>query len=115
MTNGEILGWVSHRFCMLVPVDGSSSMSLPKFIVGMLFALAIVVAWSFIEGDSPGTTVLRVVACAVIIQLGYFLLVFVMVARSVPTSADKVRGAGRNLKADKAAEGEKFGARRSTH
>ncbi|TJW31493.1 MAG: exopolysaccharide production repressor exox, partial [Mesorhizobium sp.] len=36
-------------------------MSLPKFIVGMLFALAIVVAWSFIEGDSPGTTVLRVV------------------------------------------------------
>ncbi|TJW38643.1 MAG: exopolysaccharide production repressor exox, partial [Mesorhizobium sp.] len=53
--------------------------------------------------------------CAVIIQLGYFLLVFVMVARSVPTSADKVRGAGRNLKADKAAEGEKFGARRSTH
>ncbi|TIV92463.1 MAG: exopolysaccharide production repressor exox, partial [Mesorhizobium sp.] len=57
-------------------------MSLPKFIVGMIFALAIVVGWSYFEGASLGAIVVRAVLCAVIIQLGYFLLVFAMIARS---------------------------------
>lgn len=112
MANGEILGWVSRRFYMLGLVDGPPVMSLPKFIVGMLFALAIVVAWSYADGASLGTTLIRVVACAVIIQVGYFLMVYVMVARSAPTSADKAREAERSLSADKAAEAEKFSARR---
>lgn len=90
-------------------------MSLPKFIVGMLFALVIVVAWSYANGASLATTLIRVVICAVIIQVGYFLMVYVMVARSAPTSADKAREAERGLSADKAAEGEKFSARRSLH
>jgi exopolysaccharide production repressor protein len=110
-----MFGWVSRRLFLLGPVDGPSSMSLPKFIIGMIFALAIMVAWSYLDGASPGTTAFRVVACAVIIQVGYFMLVFAMVARSTPTSAGRIRGAERNLNADKAAEGEKFSTRQSIH
>jgi len=115
MANGEILGWVSHRFCMLGPVDGPPTMSLPKFVIGMVFALAIVVAWSYFDGASLSTTVLRVIGCAVLIQIGYFLLVYVMIARSAPTSADRARDAERSLGAEKASEGEKLSARRSMH
>ena len=115
MANGEILGWVSHRFCMLGPVDGPPTMSLPKFVIGMVFALAIVVAWSYFDGASLSTTVLRVIGCAVLIQIGYFLLVYVMIARSAPTSADRARGAERSLSAEKASEGEKLSARRIMH
>ncbi|MEI8698566.1 MULTISPECIES: exopolysaccharide production repressor exox [unclassified Mesorhizobium] len=107
-------GWVNHR---LLPeqVDGLSGMSLPKFIVGMIFALAIVVAWSHLGGASLGTTLFRAMACAIVIQLGYFLLVFVMVARNTPTSADKIRDAERKLSPTETADGEKFSARRSLH
>ncbi len=115
MADGEILGWVSHRFCMLGPVDGPPNMSLPKFVIGMIFALAIVVAWSYVDGATFTTTVLRVIGCAVLIQIGYFLLVYVMIARSAPTSAEKARDADRSLGVDKAAKGEKFSARRSMH
>jgi exopolysaccharide production repressor protein len=100
---------------MLGPVDGPPTMSLPKFVIGMVFALAIVVAWSYFDGASLPTTVLRVIGCAVLIQIGYFLLVYVMIARSAPTSADRARGAERSLGAEKASEGEKLSARRSMH
>ncbi|WP_245487750.1 exopolysaccharide production repressor exox [Mesorhizobium sp. M4A.F.Ca.ET.022.05.2.1] len=113
MAHGEILGWVSRHFCMLVSVDGSTDMSLPKFIVGMLFALAIVISWSYFDGASLGTILLRAVICVAISQAGYFLLVFLMVARSTPTVADRMREAERGLGAPKAAKGEKFSARRS--
>ncbi|WP_254024255.1 exopolysaccharide production repressor exox [Mesorhizobium ventifaucium] len=96
-------------------VDGLSGMSLPKFIVGMIFALAIVVAWSYLDGASLGTTLFRAIACAIVIQLGYFLLVFVMIARNTPTSADKIRDAERKLSSTEAADGEKFSAGRSLH
>ncbi|GLS39129.1 exopolysaccharide production repressor ExoX protein [Mesorhizobium tianshanense] len=92
-------------------VDGLSGMSLPKFIVGMIFALAIVVAWSFLGGASLGTTLFRVIACAIVIQLGYFLLVFAMVVRNAPTSADRIRDVERTLGSTE--DGEKFSARRS--
>ncbi|TIT91825.1 MAG: exopolysaccharide production repressor exox, partial [Mesorhizobium sp.] len=55
-------------------------MSLPKFIVGMIFALAIVVGWSYFDGASLGTIIMRTVICAVVIQVGYFLLVYAMIA-----------------------------------
>ena len=90
-------------------------MSLPKFIIGMAFALAIVIAWSYLDGASVATTLVRVVACAVIIQVGYFVLVYIMVARSAPTPADKIRDAERKLNSTEAAEGEKLSARRSLH
>jgi exopolysaccharide production repressor protein len=100
---------------MLGPVDGPPNMSLPKFVIGMVFALAIVVAWSYVDGASFTITVLRVIGCAVLIQIGYFLLVYVMIARSAPTSADRAREAERGLGADKVAESEKLSARRSMH
>ena len=90
-------------------------MSLPKFIIGMMFALAIVIGWSYFDGASLGTIVLRVVMCAVIIQAGYFLLVFAMVGGVTPTPADKVREADRATILDKVAESEKLSARRSLH
>ncbi|TPK67927.1 exopolysaccharide production repressor exox [Mesorhizobium sp. B2-4-19] len=91
-------------------------MSLPKFIVGMIFAIAIVVAWSWLGGASLGTTLMRVIICAVIIQAGYFVLVYAMIARSAPTQADRLREAERKLSAPDVTEGEKLGnARRSLH
>ena len=90
-------------------------MSLPKFIIGMVFALAIVIVWSYLGGASVVTTLVRVVVCAVIIQVGYFVLVYIMVARSAPTPADKIRDAERKLNSTEAAEGDKLGARRSLH
>ncbi|TIQ33732.1 MAG: exopolysaccharide production repressor exox [Mesorhizobium sp.] len=86
-------------------------MSLPKFIVGMLFALAIVVGWSYFDGASLGTIIMRAVICAVVIQAGYFLLVYAMIARSRPMSAEKAREADRGIKV---AEGEKLTARRGS-
>ncbi|PBB27017.1 exopolysaccharide production repressor exox [Mesorhizobium sp. WSM4312] len=91
-------------------------MSLPKFIVGMIFALAIVVAWSWLGGASLGMTLMRVIICAGIIQAGYFVLVYAMIARSAPTQADRLREAERKLSAPDVTEGEKLGnARRSLH
>ena len=90
-------------------------MSLPKFIVGMIFALAIVIGWSCFDGASAATIVLRAVVCAIIIQAGYFLLVFAMIGRTTPTSADKAREADRGTILDKVADGEKLSARRSLH
>ncbi|TIO06768.1 MAG: exopolysaccharide production repressor exox [Mesorhizobium sp.] len=86
-------------------------MSLPKFIVGMIFALAIVVAGSLLGGASLGTTLFRVIACAIVIQLGYFLLVFAMVVRNAPASADRILDIERKLGSTE--DGEKFSARRS--
>lgn len=96
---------------MLVSVDGPTSMSLPKFIVGMIFALAIVVGWSYVDGESLGTIIVRAVICAVVIQVGYFLLVFAMIARSKPMPADKAREADRGVNV---AKGEKLTARRGS-
>ncbi|UCI07732.1 exopolysaccharide production repressor exox [Mesorhizobium sp. B1-1-8] len=90
-------------------------MSLPKFVLGMMFALAIVVCWSCFDGASLGTIMMRAVICLVVIQVGYFLLIYAMIAYSVPTSAGKLRGAERNLVLDKTAEAEKLSARRSLH
>ena len=61
-------------------------------------------------------TLLRVIICAVIIQAGYFVLVYAMIARSAPTPADRLREAERKLSAPDVTESEKLGnARRSLH
>ncbi|WP_348632709.1 MULTISPECIES: exopolysaccharide production repressor exox [unclassified Mesorhizobium] len=83
---------------MRVSVDGPTSMSLPKFIVGMIFTLAVVVGWSWLDGESLGTIIMRAVICAVVIQVGYFVLVFAMIARSGPIPTDKARQADRGIK-----------------
>ena len=82
----------------------------------MIFALAIVVGWSWLGGASTGTILVRVIICAVVIQAGYFVLVYAMIARSAPTPADRLREAERKLSSPDAPEGEKLGsARRSLH
>jgi len=100
---------------MFVSVEGPANMSLPKFIVGMIFALAIVISWSYFDGASAGTILLRTVVCAVIIQAGYFLLVFAMIGETTPTSAGRARETDRGTILNKVAEGEKLSARRGLH
>jgi exopolysaccharide production repressor protein len=52
----------------------------------------------------------------VVIQAGYFVLVYAMIARSAPTPADRQREAERKLNSPDVTEGEKLGnARRSLH
>lgn len=56
-------------------------MSAPKFAIGMLFVVIVVATWSVLD-QAPWTTVLlRAVICAVVLQVGYFLIVMAMVAR----------------------------------
>jgi exopolysaccharide production repressor protein len=66
-------------------------MSLPKFVIGMIFVIAAVSLWSYLDSATAGTVVLRVIACAVILQVGYFLVVFAMVAASSPRPGEKAR------------------------
>ena len=81
----------------------------------MIFALAIVVGWSWLGGASIGTILVRVIICAVVIQAGYFVLVYAMIARSPPTPADMARDAERKLTSPEVAEAEKLSARRGLH
>lgn len=63
-------------------------MTLPKFLLGMAIVIAIVALWSYLDAASWGTIFLRVVICAVILQVGYFLVILAMVLRSGPKSAE---------------------------
>jgi exopolysaccharide production repressor protein len=57
------------------------TMSVPKFAIGMLFVITVVAAWSVLDSAPWTTVLLRAVICAVILQVGYFLVVLGMVAR----------------------------------
>lgn len=56
-------------------------MSAAKFVVGMLFVVAIVTVWSILDAASWGTIALRAIICAAVLQVGYFLIVLVLVGR----------------------------------
>jgi len=56
-------------------------MTLPKFIIGMIFVVAAVAVWSLLDSATWGVVLLRAVVCAVVLQIGYFLVVLTMVAR----------------------------------
>jgi exopolysaccharide production repressor protein len=56
-------------------------MSAPKFIIGMLMVVAIVTVWSLLDAAPWGTVLLRAIAAAVILQVGYFLIVLFLVGR----------------------------------
>ncbi len=79
-------------------------MSLPKFVVGMLFVIACVSVWSYLDSASAGTVILRMIACAVILQVGYFLVVFAMVAMSAPKSGESAKLRAKNSPSAKADE-----------
>ena len=56
-------------------------MSAAKFIIGMLAVVAIVTIWSVFDAAPWGTIALRAIASAVILQIGYFLVVLFLVGR----------------------------------
>ncbi|MCX8572949.1 MULTISPECIES: exopolysaccharide production repressor protein [Hyphomicrobiales] len=57
------------------------AMTLPKFVLGLAIVIAVVTLWSVLDSASWGTVLLRAVLCAVILQVGYFVVVLLMVAR----------------------------------
>ena len=56
-------------------------MSVQKFVIGMLFVAAVVTVWSLLDAAPWSMIALRAIACAVILQVGYFLVVLALVAR----------------------------------
>jgi exopolysaccharide production repressor protein len=66
-------------------------MTLPKFLIGMMAVILVVAIWSYFDSASAAVIAMRVVACALILQVGYFLIVLVMVLASPkPTPQQKV-------------------------
>ncbi|CAI2933458.1 exopolysaccharide production repressor protein [Aminobacter niigataensis] len=63
-------------------------MTLPKFVFGMAMVIAAVALWSYLDAAGWGTILLRVLACAVILQVGYFLVILAMVLRTSPKAAE---------------------------
>lgn len=63
-------------------------MTLPKFVFGMVMVIAAVALWSYLDAAGWGTILLRVLVCAVILQVGYFLVVLAMVLRAGPKAAE---------------------------
>lgn len=57
-------------------------MTLYKFLAGMVFVTIFVATWSYFDSASAWVILLRVVICAVVLQIGYFLVVVAMVATS---------------------------------
>lgn len=57
-------------------------MTLPKFLIGMAAVTLVVAIWSYFDSASAGVVAMRALASAVILQLGYFLIVFAMVLAS---------------------------------
>lgn len=72
-------------------------MSFPLFLRGMLLALIVFAITTYIVTQSAWLTLISTLACAVIIQVGYFAAILVMIW------APSRGGEG----SDKAAEGEK--------
>ena len=56
-------------------------MSFPRFLVGMVSVLLVFAVWTYALTGSLGSTLLQTLICAVLIQLGYFLVILILVAR----------------------------------
>lgn len=63
-------------------------MTLPKFIVGMIFVITCVAIWSYFDRASLGVTLLRAVICAIVLQVGYFIIIVGMIFAGSPKTAD---------------------------
>ncbi|MDR7223835.1 exopolysaccharide production repressor exox [Aminobacter aminovorans] len=66
-------------------------MTLPKFVFGMAMVIAVVALWSYMDAAGWGTILLRAVICAVVLQVGYFLVVLAMVLRAGPKPAEAAK------------------------
>lgn len=80
-------------------------MSLPRFILGMLSSLLVFAVATFFITHSIWTTLLGTLLCALVIQVGYFLVVLFLVFRDPKSGKDRVRHGGVN-----AGSGRKVGA-----
>ncbi len=56
-------------------------MSLPRFLAGMFSVLVIFAISTYVSTGSIGRTLVQTLVCAVLLQLGYFLVVLFLVAR----------------------------------
>lgn len=56
-------------------------MSLPRFLAGMISVLFVFAVSTYVATGSIGTTLVQTLICAVLLQLGYFLVVLFLVAR----------------------------------
>jgi exopolysaccharide production repressor protein len=63
-------------------------MTLPKFVFGMAMVIAVVAFWSYMDAAGWGTILLRAAICALVLQVGYFLVVVAMVLRAKPKPAE---------------------------
>lgn len=90
-------------------------MTLPKFILGLVIVIAIVALWSYLDAASWGMILLRIVICAVILQVGYFLAVLAMVLRSAPKPVENQNGAKAPVDAATAVAAEDMTPKGSAH
>jgi exopolysaccharide production repressor protein len=67
-------------------------MSVQKFIVGMLLVVAVVAVWSLVDGAPWGTIVLRAIASAIVLQVGYFVVVLALIGREPGRSGARKAG-----------------------
>ena len=87
-----------------------------QFLVGMSATTIVVAGWAYMATGSFWKALGWTIAVLVLLQVGYFVLVYAMIVKSAPTPADKLREAERKLSSADVTEGEKLGnARRSLH
>ena len=58
---------------------GFGVMYFPQFVVGMLATSVVVAAWAYVDTGSIGKAAVWGVIAAVVLQVGYFALVFRLV------------------------------------
>lgn len=66
-------------------------MSLPRFLVGMVSVLLVFAFSSYAMTGSLGSALLQTLICAVLLQLGYFLVILVLVARGERETTSRPR------------------------
>lgn len=62
-------------------------MSFPRFLVGMVSLLIVFGVVTYAMTGSLGSTLLQTLICAVLVQIGYFLVVLILVARERDTAS----------------------------
>lgn len=68
-------------------------MSFPRFLVGMVSVLLVFAVSTYVMSGSLGSTLLQTLICAVLLQLGYFLVILVLVARGERETVSRPRDA----------------------
>lgn len=59
-------------------------MKLPRFVLGLIGALLAFFVVTYLLTGSLWSSILETVLCAILIQVGYFIVMLLMVARTKP-------------------------------